>query len=44
VAKSANEVTQLIRAVNRLLRRTAAKKPGTAKKSAAGAKKAAGAS
>ncbi|MFN0105513.1 MAG: response regulator [Bryobacteraceae bacterium] len=35
LTKSANEVSQLIRAVNRLLRRTAAKKPGTAKKAAA---------
>lgn len=41
LTKSANEVTQLIRAVNRLLRRTVAKKPGTAKKLAA--RKAAGA-
>ena len=32
LTKSANEVSQLIRAVNRLLRRTVAKKPGTAKK------------
>jgi CheY-like chemotaxis protein len=32
LTKSSNEVTQLIRAVNRLLRRTVAKKPGTAKK------------
>lgn len=44
LTKSANEVTQLIRAVNRLLRRTVAKKPGTAKKLAAATKKVAGAS
>lgn len=34
LTKSANEVSHLIRAVNRLLRRTVAKKPGTAKKMA----------
>lgn len=33
LTKSANEVTQLIRAVNRLLRRSVAKKPGSVKKS-----------
>ena len=32
LTKSANEVGQLIRAVSRLLRRTVAKKPGTAKR------------
>jgi len=32
LTKSANEVSQLIRAVNRLLRRTVAKKPGSAKR------------
>ncbi|MBI2684927.1 MAG: response regulator [Acidobacteria bacterium] len=32
LSKSANEVSQLIRAVNRLLRRTVAKKPTSAKK------------
>jgi CheY-like chemotaxis protein len=32
LTKSANEVTQLIRAVNRLLRRSVAKKPGSVKK------------
>jgi CheY-like chemotaxis protein len=32
LAKSANEVTQLIRAVQRLLRRSVAKKPGSVKK------------
>lgn len=32
LAKSANEVSQLIRAVGRLTRRSIAKKPGTAKK------------
>lgn len=35
LTKSANEVSQLIRAVNRLLRRTVAKKPGSARKAAA---------
>ena len=35
LAKSANEVTQLIRAVNRLLRRSVAKKPGSVKRVAA---------
>lgn len=34
LSKSANEVTQLIRAVNRLLRRSVAKKPGSVRKSA----------
>lgn len=34
LAKSANEVSQLIRAVNRLLRRSVAKKPGSVRKSA----------
>ncbi|HEU0123158.1 MAG TPA: response regulator [Bryobacteraceae bacterium] len=33
LSKSANEVSQLIRAVNRLLRRSVAKKPGSARKS-----------
>jgi CheY-like chemotaxis protein len=37
--KSANEVSQLIRAVNRLLRRTVAKKPGVARKATAAAKR-----
>ena len=32
LTKSANEVSQLIRAVNRLLRRSVAKKPGSARK------------
>jgi CheY-like chemotaxis protein len=32
LTKSANEVTQLIRAVNRLLRRSVAKKPGSVRK------------
>ena len=35
LAKSANEVSALIRAVNRLMRRAVAKKPGTAKKAIA---------
>ena len=35
LTKSANEVSQLIRAVNRLLRRTVAKKPGSVRKAAA---------
>ncbi|MBL8237966.1 MAG: response regulator [Bryobacterales bacterium] len=35
LAKSANEVTQLIRAVQRLLRRSVAKKPGSVKKATA---------
>ena len=32
LTKSANEVSQLIRAVNRLLRRSVAKKPGSVRK------------
>jgi CheY-like chemotaxis protein len=37
--KSANEVSQLIRAVNRLLRRAVAKKPGVARKATTAAKR-----
>jgi len=44
LTKSANEVNQLIRAVNRLLRRSVAKKPGSAKKITTTAKKVSGAS